>query len=251
MQMVIGVGLSILLAGIAFFWNWITLDATKGVIILGTIVLGFGGWVPAGAVVFFFFASSLITRSKKGKRNHSRKIRDDLIRRDGYQVWANGFWLALFSILWFVTGMHAALVGAITAIATANADTWATEIGMRNPGKTVKITTFREVEPGTDGGVSIKGTMAALAGSTAISLFILFSGLTVPLRFFPVILLVGFLATIFDSILGALFLDKNVQIPVPEDFSSEAETFSNSVINWISTGAGGILAFTLTQIFFA
>lgn len=246
-QVLIAFGLATMLATISFLANWITLDATKAVIIVGTILLGFGGWILAASVVFFFIVSSLLSNrtSDSGKSNG---VLAHHLRRDGYQVWANSFWAALFCILWFASGAIAALVAAFAVIAAATADTWATEVGTKNPGKTVMITNFTPVEPGVDGGISLKGTIAAFLGASAISAFVLLSQLSSTLIIFFIVLGTGFFATIADSILGAMFKEKNFSFPEPEDFSSETESFSNSVVNWISTGIGGIAAFTLTQV---
>jgi uncharacterized protein (TIGR00297 family) len=160
-----GLFLSVAVAFVAFLGNWITLDATKAVIILGTILLGFGGWILAAAVITFFITSSMLTRNKRvhgiadqNKRNSHPHLQK---RRDGYQIWANGFWPALFCITWFLMGWQVFLVAAFAALATATSDTWATELGTLKPGKTWKITSREPVEPGTDGGISLKGTLAA------------------------------------------------------------------------------------------
>ena len=59
---------------------------------------------------------------------------------------------------------------ALAALAEAAADTGSSEIGMAFPGKTLLITTFRPVPPGTDGGVSLFGTLAAILGAGAVAL---------------------------------------------------------------------------------
>lgn len=246
-QVLIALGLAIILATLSFLANWITLDATKAVIIVGTILLGFGGWILAASVIFFFIISSLLSSRSTGARK-SNGVLAHHMRRDGYQVWANSFWAALFCILWFASGAIAALVAAFAVIATATADTWATEVGTKNPGKTVMITNFTPVEPGVDGGISLKGTVAAFFGACAISTFIFLTPFSSTLTIFFIVLGAGFVATIADSILGALLKERRFSFPEPEDFSSETESFSNSVVNWISTGIGGIAAFTLTQV---
>lgn len=243
----IGLALSIIAAYTAFLFKWISLDATKAVIILGTMVLGFGGWTLAASVIFFFGISSFLTRLNEYEQPHFEN-KPTRKRRDGYQVWANGFWVAIFCILWFALGSISALIAAFAAVATATADTWATEIGTLKPGKTWSIITFKRVKPGLDGGISVKGTLAALAGSTIIALFIFISGIYFPLRFFWVILLTGFLGSMIDSIVGALFLEKKVELSAPDDFSSSSESFTNSFVNWAATGISGLLACLITEI---
>ncbi len=60
-------------------------------------------------------------------------------------------------------------VAYIATIAVAAADTAGSELGVKDP-KVWLITTFRRVEPGTDGGVSVKGTMVSALASLVVSL---------------------------------------------------------------------------------
>ena len=51
------------------------------------------------------------------------------------------------------------------ALAAVNADTWSTELGVLSSGRPRLITSLKPVEKGTSGGVSLVGTLAALAGA--------------------------------------------------------------------------------------
>ena len=244
---IIGLVLSIIAAYLAFLLNWISLDATKAVIILGTMVLGFGGWALAASVIFFFGFSSFLTRLNEVEQHHLEH-KPKRKRRDGYQVWANGFWVGIFCILWFAVGSISFLIAAFAVVATATADTWATEIGTLKPGKTWNITTLEETKPGLDGGISVKGTLAAFCGAMIIALFVFITGILSPIRFFWIILLTGFLGSLIDSVVGALFLDRKVEFSAPGDYSSATDSFTNSFVNWAATGIGGLLACLITEI---
>jgi uncharacterized protein (TIGR00297 family) len=248
-----GLFFSFIIAYGAFIGNWITLDATRSVMILGTVTLGFGGWWLAFAMIFFFLSSGLLTR-RKLKRGvidvEKRHIHHDLQkRRDGYQVWANGFWIGAFAIGWFITSMPEFLIAGFAVLATATADTWATEIGTLNPGKTRLISTFKVVEPGTDGGVSFKGTLAALFGSFAVALFVIpITG--EPNLFVPVVFVAGFMGAIADSFAGSFIQKADLKNIKPEDFVEPGTSFKNSLVNWISTGVGGLISFIMAKIIF-
>lgn len=250
-MILIGLVLSIIVAYITFLTNWISLEATKAVIILGTIVLGFGGWALAFALAFFFGSSSFLTYLKGNKVHYTgysvQESGDN--RRDGYQVWANGFWVAVFCTLWFALDAVAALIAAFGVVAAATADTWATEIGTRNPGETFKITTLEKVQAGTDGGISLKGTLGGVMGALLISLFIFALGIYSPIYFFPVILFGGIIGLLIDSFVGAILLDKGIDVEAPEDFSDSTNTFTNSFINWATTGVSGLTVYLITQFF--
>lgn len=249
----LGLLLSVLVAYIAFFGNWISLDATKAVVIFGTIIFGLGGWSLALAVLMFFITSNLLTRWNRFQRdnNSGKKIRKsgNSKRRDGYQIWANGFWIALFCILWFLTGSDTLMAAAFTALAAATADTWATEVGTVKPGKTVKINTLQPVRPGSDGGVSVKGTIASALGALLIAGFIFTTGTLFPFLLFFIVFLFGFLGSIIDSYLGALITDNKIRLKAPSDFSGNSLMFSNSFVNWASTGASALIALIITNLF--
>lgn len=247
---------SILIAFIAFLSNWITFDATKSVIILGTIALGFGGWIIALALIFFFVSSSLLTRRNRKFTEAEENVDihasacNNKKRRDGYQVWANGFWLAVFCFGGFLTGITAFMIAAFVVIAVAAADTWATEIGTNKPGKTVNITTFKSTKPGAEGGISLKGTIAAVAGSVSIAVFLAFNQLMLPFSAAIFVVVFGIIGCFIDSFMGAVFSQNEIKIPVSSDFSGTQHDFNNSFINWASTGLSGILSILTIQIFF-
>ncbi|MEX0660249.1 MAG: DUF92 domain-containing protein [Balneolaceae bacterium] len=247
-QIFIGITLSVIVAYSAFFLNWITLDATLPVMVLGTIILGFGGWWLALAVIFFFISSSYLTH-----RNRYRTIRlsdkdlpqkDSSNRRDGIQVWANGFWMILFTYFWFLLQSDAFLIAAFAAIATATADTWATEMGTEKPGVTKNILTREIVKPGTDGGVSFVGTVASLAGAFIIALFTISLHVDVNTLFLILIVsIAGFLGCVIDSYIGAVY-----QSGKPDKTGLSKIVPKNSIVNWLSTGIGGIIALLLYSI---
>lgn len=247
-----GLVLSIILGYIAFLLNWLTLDATHSVIILGTIVFGFGGWLFSIAVLFFFISSSLLTQHRREQGYMDSDIEPAHYymkkRRDGYQVWANGFWMAVFVILWFISSAEVFLLAAFATLATATADTWATELGSVRPGKTRIITTGKVVKSGTDGGISLKGTLAAFAGSLAIAAIIYLPGGDMALMPAIMVFAGGFLGCIVDSYLGAFIQNRDASTPTPELYSELSHRYKNSLVNWISTGIGGSLTLLFTQI---
>ncbi len=93
---------------------------------------------------------------------------------------------------------------ALAALAEAAADTGSSEIGMAFPGKTLLVTTFKPVPAGTDGGISLFGTIAACLGAATVAAAAMLSGLVTPPQA-AVIVLAGFLGTMADSLFGALF----------------------------------------------
>lgn len=93
---------------------------------------------------------------------------------------------------------------ALAALAEAAADTGSSEIGMAFPGKTILITTLKLVPPGTDGGISLLGTVAALLSATTVAMVAVVSHLVPAAAALPIIA-AGFFGTLVDSLLGAIF----------------------------------------------
>jgi uncharacterized protein (TIGR00297 family) len=93
---------------------------------------------------------------------------------------------------------------ALAALAEAAGDTSSSEIGMAFPGKTLLVTNFKSVPPGTDGGVSLFGTIAALLGAASVAIAAVLTGL-VHINRLATIVLAGFFGIVIDSLLGAVF----------------------------------------------
>jgi len=119
---------------------------------------------------------------------------------------------------------------ALAALAEAAADTPSSEIGMAFPGKTVLVTSFKPARPGTDGGISLLGTIAAVIGAAMVAASVLLSGLVTP-RQAAVIVFAGFLGAMVDSLLGSLFERRG--------------WLNNDLVNLLSTGAAAGMAWIL------
>lgn len=87
-------------------------------------------------------------------------------------------------------------------IASANSDTWASEIGSLSKRRPLSIKHFKQVEPGTSGAMSFLGTFAAIMGSFSIAIIAMLSySLSFSTLF--IIFVFGFLGNILDTLLGA------------------------------------------------
>ncbi len=140
--------------------------------LLGTVIFGLGGLGWAILLLAFFVSSSGLSRlAKRRKRSLDEKAAKGS-ERDAGQVLANGGIAGVFALLHaFFPEAVWPWVGCAAALAAANADTWATELGVLGKAAPVMITTGKPVEPGTSGGVSWAGTLAALAGAGFVALF--------------------------------------------------------------------------------
>ncbi len=244
-RILVGIALALLISLWAFIFNWLTIDGAVAAGIFGSLAFGLGEFTGAAIALAFFISSSLLSKEFIFKEGFSEKKE----RRDGKQVWSNGFWFALWVSIGFITGIHAFMLAAITAIAAATADTWATEVGGHHlKSKTWLITTGQTVTPGTDGGISIYGTLAALAGSGFIGLLYAIMADNVSLGAFIGIITIGFLGCVIDSYIGARFQHKSSSILKFFTEERDKQKIENNAVNWISTGITSILSIVFILI---
>jgi len=204
-QILSGLLLAILVAFAAYRAHSLTHSGALAAALVGTIIFGLGGWQWAVILLAFFVSSSLLSRLFSKRKSNLNEKFDKGSQRDAGQVLANGGIAALFA------GLHFFLPDALwpwlvfcASLAAVNADTWATELGVLNPTSPRLITTGQPVEKGTSGGISVRGTLAALAGAALVAAC---AQLVKPipgfLLIFSLTTLAGFLGALFDSYLGA------------------------------------------------
>jgi uncharacterized protein (TIGR00297 family) len=185
-----------------------------GALVVGTLIFGMGGWMWGLLLIAFFVSSSFLSHYRQVDKEGLAEKFAKGHRRDLGQTLANGGWGAVLATLYAFSPnplLWAAFVG---TMATVNADTWATEVGVLNPTPPRLITTGQRVSVGSSGGVSTLGTLAALGGGLFIGVVALvLSGIASlwkhqPLRWMdlwliPVAIVGGLAGSFFDSLLGA------------------------------------------------
>jgi len=149
-------------------------------------------------VLLLVFALTLAaTRAGAGRKLELRTA-EAVAGRSASQVMANLGVAAVVTVL----APNGWPLLALAALAEVAADTSSSEIGMAFPGKTVLITNWQLVPPGMDGGVSSRGTAAALLAAALVAIAGKLLGL-VPLHHAAIVLYAGFLGSLADSLLGA------------------------------------------------
>lgn len=243
--------LATLVAGVAYRMDSLSRSGALAAIILGTLIVGTGGWWPGAILVAFFATSSLISTSESSTG----------AKRNWLQVVANGWALLLGCSLYAITQWEPWLLFGIGAVAAATADTWSSEIGRRSATPPRLVTTWRSVEPGTSGAVSPLGMVMTLAGASFIGLLAAIAVATNSLDLstsaiyiFFGITLAGIAGGMLDSLLGATVQEQrwcNTCARVTESnphrcgdqsrYVRGIRGFNNDVVNALCSLAGALI----------
>jgi uncharacterized protein (TIGR00297 family) len=153
--------------------------------------------------------------------------------RDAWQVLANLSVASLGTVAFGVTGNRAWLFATVAALAEAATDTVASEIGQTRGQTAVLITTWKPVAAGTDGGITIAGTIAGSAAGVVIALVAAEGGM-IPRAQLWIPAAAGFVGMLVDSVLGATLQRGN--------------RMNNEAVNFFGTLAGAALAYGVSCI---
>ena len=211
-QILAGCLLAVIIALLAKRAGALNASGAVAAAVLGTVIFGLGGLSWSILLLAFFITSSGLSRMFKRRKLGNDEKHAKGSRRDAAQVLANGG-LAGVCVLVNLVFPHSILpwLGFAGSLAAANADTWATELGILSKSPPRLITTGKPVDAGTSGGVSLTGTAFSLSGSMLIALLAALPwshtvSVNRPLDALLVILVVGLAGlsgSLFDSYLGA------------------------------------------------
>ncbi|MFW5639219.1 MAG: DUF92 domain-containing protein [Methanoculleus sp.] len=149
----------------------------------------------------FFIIGAGATRYRHGDKERFGVAQEHGGVRGYFNVFANGLVATGAAILYGITGHPAFVALFMGSVASAAADTAASEIGVT--GKTpYLITTLRPVPRGTNGGVTLRGEVAAIIASMIVAASAWLMGVADPWMV-GVTVIAGFIGTNVDSLVGA------------------------------------------------
>ncbi|MEM6425852.1 MAG: TIGR00297 family protein, partial [Cyanobacteria bacterium P01_D01_bin.128] len=186
---------------------------------LGVIIWGALGWRGYAVVMVYFIAGSAATRIGKAQKEAAGIAEKRSGQRGPENVWGSalvGALCALGRIALPFSGaseetvlLGSALLGIayVASFSTKLSDTCASEIGKAYGKTTYLITTFKAVPAGTEGAVSLEGTMAGIAASAAIAAVGLLVRLISPMEVW-ICVIAAFVATNIESLIGATLQER-------------------------------------------
>ena len=202
---------------------------------LGTALYGFGGWRSFSMLFLFFVLGTACTRLGSARKTELGIAQEDGGRRGAKHAFANATAGVVFAFLAAATP-HSELfnLAVVASFATAAFDTVASEIGQAYGRAHVLVTSFRRVAAGTDGAISIEGTVAGIAASAGIAGAAWLAGLVDGAGLTIVIVAACFGSTL-ESYLGAT-IERRSWV------DNETVNFANAVAGGLAAVALGALA---------
>ncbi|MEK6371840.1 MAG: DUF92 domain-containing protein [Acidobacteriota bacterium] len=237
-------------------WPWIALNTILAVVgylirsvdlsglvagwFLGCVVIVGGGPAMYVALLTFFIIGTASTKLGYARKSAAGLAQEKGGRRGAGHAIANVGVAALCAVAcWRGLGLVPLFMG-ITALATAAADTTGSEIGKLFGKRAFHPLRFKRVPPGTDGAVSLAGTLAGIvaaflvaAAGTAMAANRLRPGFTGSVviaksHVIAVITTAAFLGSYVESILGSFEVD------IPNDVMNFINTMVGALLFWIA-----------------
>jgi len=259
MNLVIGFLLGSTISLVSYHLRLLSLKGAIATFILAVIIFALGSWMWTIPILSFFILSSLLSKIRKRINPKVDFMFQKSDERDHVQVFANGGFPGIIILLNQIHNTELFYIAYVSAIAAVCSDTWATEIGTFFNTKTFNIINFNHVEQGISGGVSIIGFIGAALGATIITISAT-PWLNINYKLLSIILASGFLASVFDSILGSTYQAKYNCIVCRKSIENKSHCGKNAVhingfkwldndgVNFAASLFGGLMSLAATSL---
>lgn len=214
--------------------------AVSAVVIGTAITVGLG--LPGLAVMIAFFVVGSTATKVGYRRKAVRGIAQEKGGARGWRnAWANGGVAALLALL---SAAYASIPGGLdgagvlavayaAAVATAAADTCSSEIGKAYGRRTFLLASLKPVPPGTEGAVSLEGTLGGLTGAAIVAAIGAWGGLY-PWSLVGVVAVAGLLGSLAESLIGSL--------------AERRGWLDNDQLNAVNTALGALFVVALLRL---
>jgi len=191
-------------AALAYALGMISRSGALGGLVVGTTIYASLGSQGFAVLALFVIGGSLLTRLGYRNKQRTGTAQEHGGRRGARNALANCAVATLCAVLAATTGSELFTVAFVASLGAAFADTAESEIGQLFSRTPRLISTLQKVQPGTDGAISLPGTLAG-AGTAGLTAAL---GLALNLLETPgsalLVAITAFLGTVADSLIGAL-----------------------------------------------
>ena len=242
----IWLGVNTILAVLGYMARSVDVSGLVGGLLLGAILIVFAGWELYVVLLAFFVIGSGLTRLGYEKKAGLGLAQEGEGRRGFSHAFSNVGVAAICAFLASTSKIDPVLLwlAAIGSLATASADTTGSEIGQLYGRRAFLPVTLTRVPVGTEGAISIEGTVAGFFGGLAVAAVgggllharLAGEGSVVPGLF----VLVGVLTI-------AAFLGSWIESVVGSWNRRRAQGVPNGALNFFNTMVGALLAALLAN----
>ena len=232
----IAIALNTILLTIAWFLpkKLLTPTGYLNALLLGILVWGTLGWRGYLIVMFYFLVGSTITFIGIEQKEAEGIAEERSGVRGAGNVWGSALTATICAIatLFFTSPIRELFVlGYVASFCTKLSDTTASEVGKAYGKTTYLITTLKAVPRGTEGAVSLEGTLAGVIASIILAVIAWAIGM---ISWVGIIwcVIAAFIATTVESLIGA-------------SLESRFAWLTNDLVNFVNTVIGATVAILL------
>lgn len=227
-RLAIGAAINAALALAAYAARTVDLSGVVAGFLLGTAIYGFLDWRGYLLLLAFFVLGSAATKLGYRRKAAEKLAQEKGGRRGARHALANSGVAAACALFAAATPYPRLFALAFAAaFATAAADTCSSEIGQLLGRRTFLITTLKPVPRGTEGAVSLEGTLAGVAASLVVGAIGAAVGLY-PWAGVAAVAAAAFAGTTFESVAGAALESRGL--------------LDNEALNFLNTLVGALMA---------
>jgi uncharacterized protein (TIGR00297 family) len=232
LRLLLAVLVNVALAGAAYAARTVDWSGVIAGFLVGFLIYLFLDWRGYLLLLTFFIIGSACTKFGYKRKAAAKLAQENKGRRGMRHALANAGVATACALFAALTPHPVVFALAFAgAFATAAADTASSEIGQLLGRRTFLITTFRPVPRGTEGAVSLEGTLAGVLASLLIAALGAALGLF-SWKGVPAVVLAAFVGTTFESLVGAA-LEKR-------------QLLDNEALNFLNTLVGALVAVVFT-----
>ena len=203
-QVISAVVVTGLFAALALALRMVSRSGAVGGFVVGAIIYASLGPQGFAVLALFVVGGSALTRLGYEIKHRGGIAQEHGGRRGAKNALANCTVATLCAVLAVLTGYGPFSAAFVAALGAAFADTAESEVGQIYGRAPRLITTLRKVRPGTDGAVSLPGTLAGVVAATLTAALGFSLGMLDSTVATLLVALAAFLGTVADSLVGAL-----------------------------------------------
>jgi uncharacterized protein (TIGR00297 family) len=202
-QVLLALPVTAAFAVLALFLGMASPRGALGGLLVGTPIYAALGPQGFALLALFVVGGSALTRLGYERKLRAGGAQEQGGRRGARNALANAGVAVLCAVLYALDVSDAFASAYVAAIGAALADTAESEVGQLSSRSPRLIFTLRKVPPGTDGAVSLPGTLAGVAAAALTAGLGWTMGLVASPAGTMLVALAAFLGTVADSLVGA------------------------------------------------